>query len=987
MVKKGHSRRDFLKIVGATTGIAAAGCSPELPEKLIPYVIQPDEVIPGIPAYYSGSCSECSAGCGITVKTREGRAIKVEGNAEHPINKGALCGLGQSSLQTLYDPDRVRQPLKRDVSGAFQPITWEAAIEEIATAIKAASKKKTVVVSKPVSGSSKAILDLYKKSVAGFDYIPFEVLNDDNTQLAAEKSFGKGYRAAFDFSRADVVVAVGADFLDTWGSTIENSYGWSRRRSPDFGQELSTVYHIEPRFSVTAANADKWIKNAPGTEPQILLALLKLVVDHGGVRGLRGSEESAIRKLVAGQDVDALLQKTSVERKSLVEVAKRLVLAKNSLIVADGAAVSATGISAAAIANLINVALGNIGKTVLLSNDEAGAFTASYAAVSALVEELTSKKVGVVFFNQVNPAFSLPVKLGFERACTHADLVVALATNLDETARVAQIVLPASTNFEAWDDAEPRAGVFNLNQPAMQPLYETQSLGDTLVSLAGKLAVDVGEVRSFYDFIKAQWLSRLGSFGFESKWVAAVERGGEWKDTNRVALNPMLAASAFDVKVEPKKTESLTLVAYPTGLLGDGSGGNRAWLQEIPDAITTAVWGSWVELHPDTAAKHGIENKQVVRVEAEQASIEAPVYITKRIHPDVVAVPMGRGHTSLGRFADGVGVNPMSLLPAAAVDQTMQFTQSNVRISRSYAKEDLIVSQIEDKQGNRGILRAVTATKLAKKLKEAHHHGHDDHHAHRHHDPLALGPQPEAPQMYKQMEHVQYRWGMSIDLNSCTGCNACIVACYAENNIAIVGRDLCREGRELAWIRMDRYFDDEDTDQPNNGFMPMLCQHCNNAPCEPVCPVYATYHNEEGLNLMAYNRCVGTRYCSNNCSYKVRRFNWFTYQWPEPLNWQLNPDVTVREVGIMEKCNFCVQRIKAATNRAKDLGRPVPDGEIKTACEQTCATGAIRFGNLNDKNSLVSKAKESPRTYKALDGHLNTQPALSYLAKIKQESI
>jgi molybdopterin-containing oxidoreductase family iron-sulfur binding subunit len=427
------------------------------------------------------------------------------------------------------------------------------------------------------------------------------------------------------------------------------------------------------------------------------------------------------------------------------------------------------------------------------------------------------------------------------------------------------------------------------------------------------------------------------------------------------------------------------MLAFVTANAGDGSGANRAWLQEIPNTLTTAVWGSWVEVNPKLADKLSLKQGEVVQLITPNGSINAPVFVSKYVHPDVVAVPVGQGHSSIGRFGDGVGANPLSILSASK--ELPEFVINNVLIRKDLSRNELVITQMQNSELKRGIVRSVSLTKLTKKNDSHHKASHDEGSGHGggHHDPYALGPQEAPKQMYKQMDPPLYRWGMSIDLSKCTGCSACVVACYAENNVPVVGKELCAEGREMSWLKIDRYFDGPD-DRPVTGFMPMLCQHCGNAPCEPVCPVYATYHNEEGLNAMLYNRCVGTRYCGNNCSYKVRRFNWFKYDWQEPLNMQLNPDVTVREVGIMEKCSFCVQRIREAQGVAKDHGRPVRDGEVQPACSQSCPTQAIKFGNLLDKESAVFADSQNARAYKVLDSQINTQPAISYLAKIDNDS-
>jgi anaerobic selenocysteine-containing dehydrogenase/Fe-S-cluster-containing dehydrogenase component len=995
--KQGYNRRDFLKIIGASTGVAAAGCGKELPEKIIPYVIPPDDVVPGVATWYAATCKECSAGCGTLVRTREGRVVKVEGNPAHPVNKGGLCAIGQSSVQGLYDPDRVREPLKRDVNGVFRPISWKEAVETISKTFSAASKdgKEIALIAKPTSASENAIIKQFEQALPGVKYYQHQLYNRDLLDQTAEESFGRNSRLHFDFSKADVVVSFGADYLETWLSPVEFTKGFSSKRVPQNGK-ISNVFHFEPRLSLTAANADVWYKTKPGTEHLILQAL---IVELGGV--VDGNKKSA----------NELLKETEITVSQLRKVAEALKKSKGaSLVIAGGC--SSSGAQAkrlALLATQLNSDLGNLGNTVFVYKDET-ANSNSYGKLLELVGKCKEEnsKVAVAFLSDVNPVYSLPEKAEFASALAKVSLVVAHATHLDETAKLAHIVLPKSTSFEAWSDSEPLPGVFNINQPSMQPLYQTQSLGDTILAiLANKNIAKAPEgIGSFYDYMRVQWKKRLGDFNFESKWVELVEKGGDWSGFKlKTATQKANAVKFPEVPVfEPR---GLTLVAFPTVQYADGATANRPWMQEIPDPLTSSVWSSWIEVHPETALEHGLEQGKVGTVTTDQGVVEAPVYITKNINREVIAMPIGLGRTGLGRFSSGVGANVLAVLPKDATDGNLQFVSPRARLSKSIATEKFVLTHGSDSQHARGLIRSVALAKLGEdSIHDSHVGGHGDKHAdphgadpkhsdpHQtphgaipkkaHHDPKALGPQKLPDEMYSQMNHPVYRWGMSVDLAKCTGCSACVTACYAENNIPVVGKELVERGREMSWLRIERYFDGPDH-APVSGFLPMMCQHCGNAPCEPVCPVYATYHSDEGLNTMVYNRCVGTRYCSNNCSYKVRRFNWFKYEWPKPMNWQLNPDVTVRAVGVMEKCTFCIQRIREGENTAKNEGRLVKDGEIQPACASSCPADAIVFGNLKDKESQVAKKAEDPRVYKILQVELNTQPAVHYLAKVTHE--
>ncbi|MFN8390927.1 MAG: 4Fe-4S dicluster domain-containing protein [Bdellovibrionota bacterium] len=1004
--KKGYNRRDFLKIVGAGAGVAAVGCGHELPEKLLPYVVQPDDVVPGVAVWYSGSCNECSSGCGTLVRTREGRIVKVEGNPNHPVNRGGLCAQGQSTLQALYDPDRIREPLKREVGASFQVATWKENIDALAQAIAdaQAANAEVVLVTRPTSGSEAALIAELSKKITVLRHVEYELLNSDALDLAAEQVFGPNVRTAFDFSKAAFVVSFGADFLETWQSPVEYALGWAEGRTPKTGEHegagkgkggVSKFIHFEPRLSLTAGNADQWVMNNPGSESALMLALLKLVYDATGGKNLNGSARGQISSLVGTVDVVKTLEGTGVEPKVLKALATELAEAPTSLVVAGGAAASgAQAVPTAVLANLLNIALGNVGKSVTLLPAPRKA-RSSFAELNDMLNAVAEKKrkVAVLIVSDVNLAYILPQRTQLHKALSQIGVVAAASGHMDETTQLATLVLPLSHQLESWGDSEPVPGVFNLSQPAMAPLYKTQSLADTLISLSASSKLPnakLEKIGSFYDYIREQWKARTGEADFEARWVDYVQKGGDWSKpkapvTSWDVVPAGLNLKAFAPAPAPKSGDSFTVLAYPNVNSFDGRSANRTWMQELPNPMTSAVWGSWIEVNPQVAARLNAVNGDVLQVITDSGFIEAPIYINQYIHPQVIAVPIGQGHTAYGRYAVNVGTNVLSVLPATPPGGIQSFV-TDATIRMSLTKDTLVLTRGSDYQYGRGIARTTTMEELEELAREK-NGGHGEH-AEAHEEGLALGPRPLPKQMYKQTlgPDLLYHWGMSIDLSRCTGCSACVVACTAENNVPTVGKTTCAENRDMFWIRIERYFDGP-PQQPLVSFLPMLCQHCMNAPCEPVCPVYATYHTEEGINSMVYNRCVGTRYCMNNCSYKVRHFNWYKYNWPEPLNWQLNPDVTVREVGIMEKCSFCVQRIREAQGKAKDLGRMVLDGEIQPACGSSCPTKAIKFGNLNDKASLVSREHQDPRVYKVLDEQLNTQPSVAYLARVKNEAL
>jgi anaerobic selenocysteine-containing dehydrogenase/Fe-S-cluster-containing dehydrogenase component len=507
--------------------------------------------------------------------------------------------------------------------------------------------------------------------------------------------------------------------------------------------------------------------------------------------------------------------------------------------------------------------------------------------------------------------------------------VVALASCPDETTELAHVVLPIHTPLESWGDYEPWTGIHCLQQPAMRPVFDTRDLGDVLLRLANH-----SPETSFREFLRSRWRE-------PEDFTTALQRGGYWRDVPEVRVT-----LKSDTGVAPSlERKPYVLQTYPSLAHFDGRGANRPWLQELPDPITQVVWDSWVEVNPQDAAKLGITTGDRVRVRSKHGEVETAAYVYPGIQPGAVAMPLGQGHTAFGRYATGVGVNVARLLGD-------NWSGEPVEISLVRKARDLVIIPGHDLQEGRGIVRTSPAE-----------------------------PHPEIS-LYPPHTHTPHRWAMAIDLDACNGCSACVTACYAENNVPVVGKEQVGRGRHMSWIRLERFFGPGSavTKPLRIDYAPMMCQHCDKAPCEPVCPVFASVHSAEGLNAQIYNRCVGTRYCANNCPYKQRRFNWFPGEFPAPLNWQLNPDVTVRSTGVMEKCTFCVQRIVAAKDRARREGRPLADGDAVPACAQSCPTGAIVFGDLNNPSSRVSKTLDNPRRYTVLE-ELNTRPAVRYLRR------
>ena len=993
-MRNGLDRRDFLKLLGASTAAPIASCASKPVETIIPYVIQPEEITPGVATYYATVCQECPAGCGMLVRTREGRAVKVEGNPSHPVNQGALCARGQASLQGLYNPDRIRQPLHRNEAGDLVPISWaeaEKLLVKQLQMVREEGKADTIsFVSGQLPDSVYSLVIKWLEELGSNRQITYEPFGYEALRKASQLCFSQSSLPTYDIAKARFLLSFGADFLETWLSPVGYAKAFGHMHSAANAQaakQAGRFVQVEPRLSLTGANADEWIAIKPGREAFLALGMARLIVENSPTASISAPEYSVQEKeqlatLLKPYTPEHVAELTEISVETIRRLAQEFTRQSPSLAIGGGVAASSREETASLIAvHLLNYVAGNIGQTVHFNPPSSPTSqTNSYSALLALIQEMKRGEVPLLLLANTNPAFSLPPSAGFAAALAKVPFVVSFSSFLDETTEYAHLVLPDHTPLESWGDAFPAAGVHGLMQPVMQPVFETQALGDTLLSVAAQVDEQLSASlpwKSFFEYLQTSWQElydkRGETIAFETFWQEALQAGGVWEqgESSPVQLSPAVFDTVFsEPAFDGSGSEALTFIAYPSSRYFDGRGANKPWLQELPDPMTQAVWDSWLEIHPETAARLGIAEGDRLSVTSPHGTVEAAAYFYDGLRRDSVAMPIGQGHTSYGRYAQGQGANPVNLLAAQPEKSSGGFSwlSTTVQLTRTGKRAPLVTTDGSRQQLGRGIAQVTDE-----------HTEHLESHTEKH------SVEHPVYDMYPALKYDTYRWGMSIDLAACIGCGACVTACYAENNIPVVGKDAVAQGREMSWLRIERYFEDPSGEEraPETRFAPMLCQHCGNAPCEPVCPVYATYHNPEGLNAQIYNRCVGTRYCANNCPYKVRRFNWFEADWPRPLHLQLNPDVTVREPGVMEKCTFCVQRIQGGKDHAKDEDRLVRDGEITPACAQTCPTQAITFGNLKDPDSRVSQNSQGSRTYKVFE-ELNTKPAITYLKKVRR---
>ncbi|HWO88171.1 MAG TPA: molybdopterin-dependent oxidoreductase [Gemmatimonadales bacterium] len=972
-------RRKFLQVAGVTTAGLAAGCGTGEGEKWLPYLVPDENLVPGVPTYYASTCRECPAGCGILVKTREGRPIKIEGNPHHPVNRGRLCARGQAALQGLYDPDRVSQPMRRQ-GERWIPISWDEALQQVSQALAAAAtsgQDRVAFIGGADSGPTDALADEFVRSFRSSRRIRYEAFAHEPLREASRLVFGTASIPRYDFGAARYIMSFGADFLETFLSPTEFAGGFARSHGWHEGR-MARFVAVEPRRGMTGFSADEWVAPEAGTEALLALGIANAVFRQGRAR-VTGGDADALRGFLARFDIATVSRQCGVASDTIERLAREFTDAEPSLAVSGGVALQhrqATQLNVAV--HLLNAVAGNVGRTVTFPGtvwDRLGTF----ADLKGLVSAMDAGGVDVVIVHGTNPAFTAGAA-GFASAFSKVQLKVALSSAMDETTALCDIVLPDHHPLEAWGLYTPVSGVTSVQQPASTPVHDTRQAADVMLQLARLANRTIGGGAE-----DAQQLVRR-ALGADAN--QELQRG---VTTTVAAARPVrlsreFARLSFGPATFDGAETGLVLLTVPSVALYDGRGANKGWLQELPDPATKISWQTWVEVHPQTAAAASLHNGDVVTVTAGERSVEALVYVYPGVRPGVAAMPIGRGHTRYGRYATG-GSNPLSLLGDVTDGSgALAFAQLRVTLTPTGRRVPLATTEGSPRQHGRGIARLAALASMGQ--------------AHEVHEPFTAAERRAIARADTAHREARYtlgdyrgehpKWEMAIDLSRCTGCSACVTACYAENNLPVVGESQVQRHREMAWIRLERYFEGETEGTDFQvAQVPMLCQQCENAPCEPVCPVYAAYHTPDGLNGQIYNRCVGTRYCANNCPYKVRYFNWFDYgspaspqfAFPGTLAWQLNPDVTVRTKGVMEKCTFCVQRIRYAQNEAKVSNRALTDADVQPACAQTCPADAITFGDARNPDSEVSRRKRDERGYHVFE-LLNTKPGVTYLTRV-----
>ncbi len=943
------TRRDFLTLMGFTLA-ALTGCTRGPVQKAIPLLVGSNEMIPGVPNWYATTCAGCASSCSLLVKTRDGRPIKIEGNAQSQLFGGGTCAAGQATVLSLYDDERLRGPLWRG-----KPIVWEELDKRVMEFLNAAGndKRKIVLVSGTiVSPSTRRIIEDWQRRHPNFKHVVYDAISVNALRAAQMECFGRAVIPHYRFDKARVIVGLEADFLGPWLSPVEFTRQYAENRKPETGSRFSHHIQFESGFSLTGSNADLRVSLAPSQLGAVAAALLVRVAQKAGIQDLPEAPDPL------------------PDSRILDEVGEKLWHHHGASLIVSGS----QDISTQTVVNALNFFLGNVGKTIELvpaSLQRCG----DDAAMAELVEDMQRGDVGMLMLYGVNPGYDYVQADRFLEGLGRVALSISFNDRCDETSSQVDANCPDHHFLEAWGDAEPVELHFSLAQPTIAPLFETRAA-------QGSLLHWLGRDDDYYAYLREFWrqhiFPRQREIGeFDAFWDNSLRNGvtvfpaahvgptehfqGNW----RAAVRTIHEESMYTA---PRKQDQFEVQLYEGVSLRDGRHANNPWLQELPDPISKTTWGNFAAIAPAAATQLGLRDGDIVSLGTDKVRITLPVFIQPGQHVRTISIALGYGRKKVGKAGANVGANAFPL--ATMVSGFRRYSLSNITLEKTGKRETLATTQTHFALEGRPIVQEMTLENYRQ--------------------PTVGKPEAVLPSLWAARPDGDHSWGMLIDLSACTGCSACVVACQAENNIAVVGKDQVQRTREMHWIRIDRYYSGNE-ENPTSVHQPMMCQHCGHAPCETVCPVLATTHSSDGLNQQVYNRCIGTRYCANNCPYKVRRFNWFEYSSnPEydytmesPLSRMvLNPDVTVRSRGVMEKCSLCVQRIQAGKLSAKQENRAVADGDIQTACQQACPAQAIVFGDFRDPASRVSRLRSSRRHYHVLED-LGTLPNVGYLAKVR----
>jgi len=937
----GFTRRSFLKTAGFSFGALFVACTQAPVKKAIPFLIQPEEILPGKAIWYASTSNACEAGCAVHVKNRDGRPIKLEGNPEHPLNQGGLCSQCQASLIELYDSKRILHPL---LNG--EKSDWQTVDNKIIEKLKNSDKEIVLLTNTVSSPSLENIIGKFKRKYKNISHIQMDEYSYSTILDAHEKNYGKRFIPKYQFDKADLIVSIDADFLGTWISPIQFTKDFQKNRKLD-SKNISKLIHIESHMSLTGAKADERIVLSP----------------------------SEIIKFT--KELDKGIQGELTENKYAIKIANLLKHNKGKSLVVSGI----NDVRVQLLVNRINKKLGNINNT-LNHKEVSKQYAGSDKDVKVFIEKINNGKIEGVIIAGVNPVYSLPNGKELAKKIKLLKLSVSITDNHNETSECCKIVAPDRHYLESWNDNEIVLGLLSMTQPVLQPFGKNRSLRMSINSWLGKSGNERDLIRNYWRGIFTSKVKTTQTF--TRFWNNLVHDGF-------VKIKPKsLKLNAFNdnrPQIKINKPKGLEYILYKTPQLAFGQHAENPWLQELPDPITKITWDNYVSISPEISKKYKLEKGDVIKIKSGNNTVQLPVFLQPGQQKNTISIALGYGRQGTERFHE-IGPNWLEKKPTVEkgipvgksvshfISENINFTGNITSIIKTGKTWNLAMTQTFDSLINpintspaimpkRPFVQETTFKSYKKDPTSGKHHGH-----------------PVTTMWKDDHKYKGHHWGMALDISACTGCSSCVVSCQVENNVPVVGKDEVLRKRDMHWLRLDRYYSGKG-ENVDVSFQAMMCQHCDNAPCEPVCPVLATVHSTEGLNEQIYNRCVGTRFCANNCPYKVRRFNWFEYAREDVMeNMVLNPDVTVRSRGVMEKCSMCIQRIQEARFEAKKNGKSIQDGDIQLACQQSCPADAIVFGDLNDPKSKISKLVNSGRHYKILE-ELNVRPTVGYLTQVR----
>ncbi len=975
------SRRKFLALVSASAAFAATACTDYKDKgEIIAYNKKPEDVTIGKANFYASTYND---GSGILVKTREGRPIKIDGNPEHPINQGKVPNYVQSAILDLYNPERIKAP-QINFNGTLIETQWEIADKEIIEQLNNAVKqnKEIAILSHPIiSPTTNKLINEFIAKFPTIRLYTYNLFDDIARQNAWQKCYGTDFNNSIQWDKPKMIIALEADILGTENNAIENIRLFTKRRDIENPKDFNKLYAIEGNFTLTGANADVRIRMNPIYQLGFVLGLINEVLkDNPAI-----DYWFDIKEKVKNYNLTDLANTYNIPVQKINNLIKDL---KNN----RGSSFFYAGVSLPEETQIaVNLLNEIIGGTKFYKTDDVNITFTRYSnsiELKSLMVRMQNNQVGAVIHFDTNPVYHISPEYEYAKSIDKVPLKISLTVNENETSKLCKYILPINHSLESWNDFQLRSSYISLQQPVISPLYNTRQKEAILLNwIKPQESEKIFEL--YHKYLKSRWENEVypqtaQEVDFQKFWYASLHDGFIKMNSQRIE-KPAFNREALKLINITSKTDNFTLQLCDNLSIKDGRYSNNGWLQELPDPITNITWDNYASISPNSARSLGLKNNDVIKVSNDNSSIELPVLIQPGMADSLICVKLGYGRTVAGTIGSNNGTNANVLINSKGLSK---FLYNDISIEKTGKVNKLASTQehhalddefVKDKHLERGIIKEGTLKQYIGEpdfLRKGEHHSY-------------LGPDGMPLSITKDFEYPEVKWAMAVDLNKCVGCGLCITACNVENNVPVVGKDQVTRGREMQWIRIDRYYTGTPED-PIASVQPILCQHCDNAPCENVCPVVATTHSPDGLNQMIYNRCVGTRYCANNCPYKVRRFNFYDYRdffangfyYKDSLKLAHNPEVTVRSRGVMEKCTFCIQRIMEGRQEAKNEGKIFNGKDIKTACQEACPADAIVFGNLNDPESGVSKLRKHKLGYHILD-MLNVRPNVTYIAKLR----